>query len=193
MRFQVTTSAIEPAQRRAWLVGQEREGGDLPRPVARRAARKEDRRDVLGIGHRYAGGEGQSCGHFWTRGGSPSRPRLGGGTASGRSSVGPCARWGSRRRWSVRRDRAAGQHGLDRVGEVMMGGLVVARPQTVLVIDRPSVTEPASAVDHEGLASSLDQELRRQLYCPCPSRRERWPATAAHAPRHRPASRCRWN
>ena len=40
-----------------------------------------------------------------------------------------------------------------------MNGLVAARAQAVLVVDCPSVTEPALAVDQQGFARPLGQKL----------------------------------
>ena len=103
-------------------VGQERERADLTLPVARRAASVKDRRDIVGVGHRFAVVDSGRNGRLFSNGNrlvladtrrDGDRPRLARGLALDRAA---------HDRGHLRRDPPAGQHRIDRVGQIVMTG-----------------------------------------------------------------------
>ena len=56
-------------------------------------------------------------------------------------------------------DLAAGEDGVEGLGQVSLEGPFLASPPAVLVVDRPAVTKPPLAVEHKGLARPLGEEL----------------------------------
>ena len=175
------------------VVGQERERADLPLSMTRRAASVKDRRDMLGVGHRPAALEiGGRRSWFLER----NSPALTEETRrdSDRLTLGGAWRSiGQPTTWVISVETSpAGQHRVDRIGQIVMHGPSRASPgRTGRRSPRGSESGPGRRSPR--LRTSVRREACRPRDCRCLSRSETPPPTAGHSRRRPRSSRSHWN